>query len=196
MAMTEEEKIFDVEISARHLHLTQDVVDILFGKGYQLVPAVPTPGQFCSTARAAVVGPKHTYERVAIMGPCRNFNQFELSLTDARQIGMEVPIRMSGDIEGTPGIKIVGPEGEVVLDKGVIVAKRHIHMNPLLAEELGIKDGDAVMMKIESEQRTLIFDDTIARISGSPKSKTTAHIDTDEGNAAGVMKKGKAYVVK
>lgn len=194
--MSDVEKVFDVAVSARHLHLTQETVDILFGEGHKIEPAQPTKGQYLSTTRATVVGPKHTFTNVAIMGPCRNFNQFELSLTDARTIGMDVPIRMSGDIEGTPGIKIVGTVGEVVLDKGVIVAKRHIHMNPLLAEELGVKDGDAVMMKVESEQRTLIFDDTIVRLSGSPQAKTVSHIDTDEGNAAGVVKRGKGYVVK
>jgi len=194
--MTDEEKVFDVAVSARHLHLTQETVDLLFGEGHKIEPAVPTKGQFLSTTRATVVGPKHTFTNVAIMGPCRNFNQFELSLSDARTIGLDVPVRMSGDIEGTPGIKIVGTVGEIELDKGVIVAKRHIHMNPLLAEELGVKDGDAVMMRIDSDERSLIFGDTIVRLAGSPQAHTVSHIDTDEGNAAGVMKRGKGYVVK
>ncbi|MBO4303651.1 MAG: propanediol utilization protein, partial [Lentisphaeria bacterium] len=100
-----------------------ETLEILFGKGYKLEPVKPTKGQFLSTSRATVKGPKHTYENVAIMGPCREYNQFELALTDTRVIGIDAPIRMSGDIEGTPGVTVIGPCGSVTLDKGVIVAK-------------------------------------------------------------------------
>ncbi len=195
MTQIDESKIFNVAVSARHLHLTQETVDILFGPGHKIEPEKPTKGQFLSTTRATVVGPKHTYENVAIMGPCRDFNQFELSATDARTIGIPAEVRMSGDIEGTPGVKIVGTKGSVELSCGVIIAKRHIHLNPVLAESYGICDGDAVLMRIDSEDRSLIFDDTIARLSANPESKTVSHIDTDEGNAAGISKLAKAYIV-
>lgn len=186
---------FRIVVSARHLHLTQEAVDILFGKGHVIEPAVPKKGQFLSTTRAVVAGPRATFERVAVMGPCRSFNQFELSLTDARLLGLQAPVRMSGDIEGTPGIRIIGTAGEITLDKGVIVAKRHIHLNPLLAAEYGVSDGDTVLMRVESEARTLIFDDTIARVGKNPDSGTVSHIDTDEGNAAGIVREAKGYIV-
>jgi propanediol utilization protein len=192
----DESKKFRVAISARHLHLTQETVDILFGQGHAIEPEVPTNGQFCSTTRATVVGPKKTFERVAVMGPCREFNQFEISMTDARDLGISAAVRMSGDIKGTPGIKIIGTVGEVTLEKGVIIAKRHIHMNPVLAEEFGVKDGECVLLRVESEDRSLIFDDTIAHVGKNPNSGSVAHIDTDEGNAAGVKKGTLGYIVK
>lgn len=196
MNSVDESKKFRVSVSARHLHLTQETVDILFGKGHEIKPEVPTKGQFLSTTRAAVVGPKKTFERVAIMGPCRTFNQFELSISDARALGIPGVIRMSGDIEGTPGIKIIGTEGEVILENGAIVAKRHIHLNPLLAAEYGVKDGDSVLLRVESESRSLIFDDTTARVGNNPNSGSVAHIDTDEGNAAGIGREAKGYIVR
>ncbi len=182
-----------VLVSARHLHLSQDVVDILFGKGHKLEPAGPSNGQFLSTSRVKVVGPKCSMENVAIMGPCRGFNQFEISMTDTRTLGIPAPIRMSGDIEGTPGVKLVGPAGEVELDKGVIVAKRHIHLSKAAAEELGVADGECVMLRVESEGRALIFDDIIARVGGP---ESVVHIDTDEGNAACVVKGTMGQIIK
>jgi len=196
MKSVDESKKFRVSVSARHLHLMQETVDILFGKGHEIKPEVPTKGQFLSTTRAAVVGPRKTFEDVAIMGPCRDFNQFELSITDARALGIPAVVRMSGDIEGTPGIRIVGPEGEVTLEKGAIVAKRHIHLNPVLAGELGVKDGDSVLLRVESLERSLIFDDTTARVGNNPNIRSVAHIDTDEGNAAGIRKESMGYIVK
>lgn len=187
------EKKIPVLVSARHLHLSQDVVDILFGKGHQLEPATPTKGQFLSTTRVKVVGPKTTMENVAIMGPCRNFNQFEISMTDTRTLGIPAPVRMSGDIEGTPGVKLVGTVGEIELDKGVIVAKRHIHLAKDTAEAMGIADGECVMLKVESEGRALIFDDITARVGGP---ESVVHIDTDEGNAACVVKGTKGEIIK
>lgn len=195
MTSVDESKKFRVSVSARHLHLTQETVDILFGMGHEIRAEVPTKGQFLSTTRAAVVGPKQTFENVAIMGPCRNFNQFELSTTDARTLGIPAIVRMSGDIEGTPGLKIVGTRGEVTLEKGVIVAKRHIHLNPVLAGELGVKDGDKVLLRVESQERSLIFDDTIARVAKNPDVRSVAHIDTDEGNAAGIKRESFGYII-
>jgi len=187
------EKKVPVLVSARHLHLSQDVVDILFGKGYTLEPATPTKGQFLSTTRVKVIAPKTTMENVAIMGPCRNFNQFEISMTDTRTLGIPAPLRMSGDIEGTPGVKLVGTVGEVELDKGVIVAKRHIHLAKDAAEELGVSDGECVMLKVESDGRSLIFDDIIARVGGP---ESAVHIDTDEGNSACVVKGTLGTIIK
>ena len=187
---------FRVTVSARHLHLTQDTVDILFGKGHVIEPEGGQGGwQFKSTTRATVVGPRNEFINVAVMGPCRSFNQFELSMTEARTLGVPAVLRMSGDIEGTPGIKIVGTVGEVTIDKGVIIAKRHIHMSTSLADIYGIKDGDSVLMRIISEERSLIFDDTIARTDGPPNGNAMSHIDTDEGNAAGISREAVGYIV-
>jgi len=186
---------FPVHVSARHLHLTRETVDILFGKDHVIEPVEPTESrQFLSTTRATVVGPKGRFENVAVMGPCRKFNQFEISLTDARTLGVPGVIRMSEDIEGTPGIKIIGTVGEVTLDKGVIVAKRHIHMSPAMAQRHGIHDGETVLLAIESEERTLIFDDTVVRVEGPPDEGAMSHIDTDEGNAAGIVKAAYGYI--
>ena len=186
---------FRVTVSARHLHLTQDTVDILFGKGHVIEPDGPGGWQFLSTTRATVVGPKGKFERVAVMGPCRKFNQFELSMTEARALGIPAVLRMSGDIEGTPGIKIIGTVGEVTIDKGAIVAKRHIHMSSTMAVAYGVEDGDSVLMRIDSDGRSLVFDDTIARTDGPPDGKGMSHIDTDEGNAAGINREAYGYIV-
>ena len=185
----------EIGVSARHLHLTQEAVDVLFGKGHKIEPAVPTEGQFLSTTRATVIGPKGKFERVAVMGPCRKFNQFELSKSDTFTSGIAAPLRMSGDIEGTPGFTVVGTVGEITFDKGAIVAKRHIHMGSLTAERLGLKDGDSVQMCIKTDGRTLVFGDTIIRAEGPFDGEGLSHIDTDEGNAAGVGKGTCAYII-
>ncbi|HHT16690.1 MAG TPA: propanediol utilization protein [Papillibacter sp.] len=186
---------FEIHVSARHLHLTQETVDILFGKGHVIEPVEPTDSkQFLSTTRATVVGPKGRFENVAVMGPCRRINQFEISATDARTLGVPAVIRMSEDIEGTPGIKIIGTVGEVTIDKGVIVAKRHIHMSPSMAEKYDFRDGDNVLLAIESDARTLIFGDTIVRVGAPPEEGAMAHIDTDEGNAAGIGRVAYGYI--
>lgn len=186
---------FRVTVSARHLHLTQETVDILFGKGHVIEPEKkPAKGQFLSTTRATVVGPRGVFERVAVMGPNRDFNQFELSMTEARILGIPAVLRMSGDIESTPGVKIIGTVGEVTLEKGVIVAKRHIHMSSALAEKYDIKDGDSVLMYIEGEERAVVFDDSIVRIEG-PLGGVISHIDTDEGNAAGISREAYGCII-
>ena len=196
MEQKEEGRKFRVAVSGRHLHLTQEAIEILFGEGYTLEPVKPTKGQFLSTTRAAVVGPKHTFERVAIMGPCRDFNQLEISMTDAYTLGVPAVVRMSGDIEDTPGIRIVGTVGAIELEKGVIVAKRHIHLNPLLAQEYGVTDGDRVLLRVDSPERSLIFDDTVVKLAKNPASGSVAHIDTDEGNAAGITKESQGYILE
>ena len=175
-----------VETSARHLHVSRKDLDTLFGEGYALTNKkdLSQPGQFACTERVDIVGPKKTLAGVSILGPVRSATQVELSMTDARSIGIEAPVRESGDIEGSAGCRLVGPKGEVELTRGVIVAKRHIHMTPADAEEFGVADQDVVGVKIESDGRSLIFGDVVVRVS--PNFALAMHIDTDESNAAGV----------
>ena len=175
-----------VETSARHLHLSQKDLDMLFGEGYSLTNKkdLSQPGQFACAERVDVVGPKRTLEGVTVLGPLRKTTQIELSMTDARSIGLDAPVRESGDIEGSAGCKLVGPKGEIELKQGVIVAKRHIHMTPEDATEFGVKDKDVVSVKIDSEGRSLVFGEVVVR--GSDKFALAMHIDSDESNAAGV----------
>lgn len=178
------EKKVLVETSARHVHVTKEALEILFGEGYELTvkKELSQPGQFASNERVAVVGPKGSFPAVSILGPVRPANQVELSLTDARSIGVTAPIRESGDIEGSGACKLVGPKGEVELDCGVIAAKRHIHATPEDAENYGLEDKQIVSVKVETNGRSLVFDDVVVRVS--PKFALAMHIDTDESNAA------------
>ena len=177
-------KQFIVETSARHVHVTQQDLETLFGKGYQLTPKkyLSQPGQFASEERVDVVGPKKTLAHVSILGPIRPETQIELSLTDARSIGVSAPIRESGDIQGSGACKLVGPCGEVEVSEGVIAAKRHVHMTPEDAKEFGVVDKQIVSVKVNTEGRALIFGDVVVRVS--PKYALAMHIDTDESNAA------------
>ncbi len=180
------EKTVLVEISARHVHVSEKDLETLFGKGYKLTPKkdLSQPGQFACEERVTVVGPKKELAGVSILGPCRNATQVELSLTDARSIGVKAPIRESGDIADTGACKLVGPCGEVELSEGVISAKRHIHMTTADAEKYGIVDKQIVSVKIPTEGRALIFDDVVARVSDSYA--LAMHLDTDEANAAAI----------
>ena len=176
-----------VETSARHIHLSQADLETLFGAGYELTPKkdLSQPGQFACEERVTVVGPKKELAGVSILGPVRPETQVELSLTDARSIGLSAPVRESGDVAGSSGCKLVGPKGEVELTQGVIAAKRHIHMTPEDAEQFGVKDTQVVQVRVPSSiGRTTIFDDVVVRVS--PKYALAMHIDTDESNAAGV----------
>ena len=176
-----------VETSARHIHLSQADLETLFGAGYELTPKkdLSQPGQFACEERVTVVGPKKELAGVSILGPVRPETQVELSLTDARSIGLSAPVRESGDVAGSSGCKLVGPKGEVELAEGVIAAKRHIHMTPEDAEVFGVKDTQVVQVRVPSSiGRTTIFDDVVVRVS--PKYALAMHIDTDESNAAGV----------
>ena len=175
-----------VETSARHIHVSREALDILFGEGYELTPKkdLSQPGQFACEERVTVVGPKKELAGVSILGPVRPETQVELSLTDARSIGISAPVRESGDIKGSAGCKLVGPKGEVELTEGVIAAKRHIHMTPEDAKAFGVKDTQVVKVEVESNGRSLIFGDVIVRVS--PKYALAMHIDTDESNAAGM----------
>ncbi len=174
---------FIVETSARHVHLAAEHIEILFGKGHELTHKkdLSQPGQFACEERVTVVGPKKEIANVIVLGPARPASQVEVSLTDARTLGVNPPVRESGDIAGTPGCKLVGPCGEVELDCGVIAAKRHIHMTPADAEKLGVADKEIVGVKLDTD-RPVIFGDVVVRVN--PNFALAMHIDTDESNAA------------
>lgn len=186
---------FEVEASGRHVHLSRKELDALFGTGYELTKAkdLSQPGQYASKERLTVVGPKGAFHNVVILGPVRKESQVEVSLTDCLQLGVKPPIRESGDIEGTPGIVLVNGDKSVSLDKGLIVAKRHVHMTPEDAEKLGVKNHDIVKVKVEGA-RPLIFDDVVIRVS--PKFATYMHIDYDEANACGFSKGIRGRIIK
>ena len=176
-------KKFLVETSARHIHVTAATFATLFGADAQLhnKKDLSQPGQYACEERVKVVGPKGDLT-VTILGPFRPADQVELSYTDARVLGLKaVPVRESGDVAGTPGAKLVGPCGEVEISEGVIVAKRHIHLTPAAAEEMGVTDKQIVSVKINSE-RTTVYGDVVVRVS--EKFAPAMHIDTDESNAA------------
>jgi len=174
----------EINASNKHIHLDQDDLDKLFGKGYELTfkKALKQPGQFASEEKVQVIGPKGSFPGIRVLGPLRKDTQLELALTDCRQIGIDAPIRESGNVKGTPGCRLVGPKGEVELEYGVIVAKRHAHFSPEDAKEAGVENGQIVKIKIESEERTTIYDDVVCRVSDS--CATEFHVDTDEANAA------------
>ena len=174
---------FIVETSARHVHVTQEDLETLFGKGYELTKKkdLSQPGQFASNEKVKIVGSKKELT-ASILGPVRPETQIELSLTDALSMGVAAPIRESGDVAGSGACKLVGPAGEVEVKEGVIAAKRHIHATPEDAEKLGVKDKDIVSVKIDTDGRSLVFGDVVVRVS--PKYALAMHIDTDEANAA------------
>ena len=179
-----------VETSARHVHVTDETLEKLFGKDYQLTvkKMLSQPGQYASNERVTVVGPKRELANVSILGPTRKVDQIELSATDARSIGVAAPVRGSGDVAGSGACKLVGPAGEVELSEGVIIAKRHIHMTPEDAGTLGVKDRQVVKVATGREGRKLVFDDVVIRVS--EKYATAMHLDTDESNAAGCPNEG------
>ncbi len=180
------EKKILVEVSARHIHLSKEHLEALFGKGYELTPKknLSQPGQFACEERVTVVGSKKELAGVSILGPVRPDTQVELSLTDARSIGVAAPVRESGDVKGSGSCKLVGPCGEVELKEGVIAAKRHLHLTPEDAAKFGLEDCQVVKVQINTDGRSLIFGDVVARVS--PKYAAAMHIDTDESNAAGI----------
>ena len=184
-----------IGLSNKHVHLSQEHLDILFGKGHELTPTkdLVQPGQFASEEKVDIVGPKNTLKGIRVLGPVRPETQVELAMTDARTIGVKAPVRESGHLDGTPGCKLIGPEGEVELDHGVIVAQRHVHLNPQQAIDAGVKDKDVVCLKIDGE-RGLIFDNVVVR-SGD-KHEREVHLDTDEGNAAGCGPDAVAEIIK
>lgn len=172
-----------IETSARHVHVTQETLEALFGAGAQLTvkKELSQPGQYASEQRVTVVGPKKELANVSILGPCRNADQVELSATDARSVGLDIAIRESGDIAGTPGCTLRGPAGEVTIKEGVIVAKRHIHLTPETADKIGVKNKDVVWVKCNTNGRAAVLGDVVVRVSES--FADAMHIDTDESNA-------------
>ncbi len=185
-----------VETSARHVHLSEADLEVLLGKGQALTvkKMLSQPGQFASNERINLVGPKNTIANVLILGPTRPSTQVEISLTDARSLGISVPVRESGDIAGSAGLKLVGPAGEVEITEGAIAAKRHIHLDPATAEELGVTDKQIVSAKVDTDGRSLIFGDVVVRVS--EKFAPAVHIDTDEANAAGCSGEVYAEIIK
>ena len=173
-----------IETSARHVHLSEEHIKALFGEGATLTHKkdLSQPGQFACEERVTIVGPKKSIANVIILGPARPATQVEVSLTDARTLGVTAPIRESGDIAGSGACKLVGPAGEVEISEGVIAAKRHIHITPEDAAEMGVEDKEIVSVKFEGDGRNLIFGDVVVRVS--PKFAAAMHIDTDEANAA------------
>lgn len=172
-----------IETSARHIHLCREDFDVLFGPGGELTykADLSQPGQYVCEERLTVQGPRGTFENVAVLGPFRRETQVEISMTDSRKLGIPGMIRQSGDTDGTPGCTLIGPAGSLELDHGVIVAKRHIHMTPVQAIQLNVKDNDEVFVIMESYERSLIFADVVVRVS--PDFALAMHVDTDEANA-------------
>jgi putative phosphotransacetylase len=187
-------KQVSVGVSARHIHLSEEHIEQLFGQGYQLkvLKALSQPGQFAAAETVAVVGPKGQFDKVRILGPARGNTQLEISRTDAFSIGVNPPVRESGKIEGTPGVKLIGPAGEVTIEEGVIVAARHIHFHTEDALKWGIQDKQLLTVKVMGE-RALIFEQVLARVSD--QFALDMHIDTDEANAAGVKTGDMALIV-
>lgn len=189
-------KKFIVETSARHIHVTQEDLETLFGKGASLTHKkdLSQPGQFACEERVTIVGSKKEIPNVSILGPVRSATQVELSATDARSAGIAAPIRESGDVAGSGACKVVGPCGEIELSEGVIVAKRHIHLTPADAEELGVNDKDIVWVKVDTDGRKAILGDVVVRVSD--KFARAMHIDTDESNAIGAGRSLEGEIVK
>ena len=187
---------FLVETSARHVHLSQEHLEILFGAGYELTKKkdLSQPGQYACEERVTIVGGTKEMPGVSILGPVRKATQVELSLTDARSIGVAAPVRESGDIAGSGACKIIGPKGEIEITEGVIAAKRHIHATPADAEALGVENGQIVNVKIDTDGRSLVFGDVVVRVSDTYA--LAMHIDTDESNAAGCGREVYGEIVK
>lgn len=183
-----------VSVSNRHIHLSKLAVERLFGPGYQLTTLRPLsqPGQYACNETVTLIGPKGKIERVRVLGPTRVMNQVEISLYDGYQLGITPPVRDSGDIKETPGIKIQGPKGQMEIAEGVICAARHIHMHPNDASQFGVQDGQRVKVQIGGV-RELIFDHVLIRVS--EKYRLDMHIDIDEGNSANVVKGDKGKVI-
>jgi acetate kinase len=179
-------KLIPIAVSARHAHLTRATLDALFGRGHALRVRRPLsqPGQFAAEETITLIGPHGRLEHVRVLGPPRDADQIELSRSDEIVLGIDAPLRVSGDLLQTPGIELVGPAGRVRIDHGVVTALRHIHMSPEDALHFGVRDGQRVRVAVNSDGRDLVFADVAVRVS--PDFRLELHLDTDEGNAAGV----------
>ncbi len=182
-------------ISTRHVHLSQEDLEALFGKGFELTKSkdLSQPGQFAANEQVDLIGPKRTIKGVRILGPARKTTQVEISVTDAFTLGVAPVVRNSGDLADTPGLKIVGPAGEIALDKGCIVAARHIHMHTSDADKFGVKDKDVVSVRTEGP-RSVVFENVLARVHQDYALEM--HVDTDEGNAAALKNGTMVELVK
>lgn len=174
-----------VGLSNRHLHLSKEHIDILFGEGYELtiMKDLSQPGQYAANEKVDIVGPKGTLKGVRVLGPARGNTQVEISLTDGFVLGVTPPIKDSGDLAGSPGAKILGPKGEVTIENGIIAASRHIHMHTSDAEKFNVVDKDIVSVKVDGK-RGLVFNNVLVRVH--PTYALELHLDIDEGNAAGL----------
>jgi putative phosphotransacetylase len=183
--MIRTEHTIPVALSARHVHLSQAHVEALFGNGHQLAPLseLSQPGQFAAHETVEIVGPKRSIPGVRVLGPARAATQAELSFTDGVVLGINLPVRLSGDVHGTPGAHLIGPRGAVKLAEGLIVASRHIHCSPDDARQLGLQDKQKVYARVPGS-RGLVFDEVVVRVD--PAFRTELYLDTDEGNAAGI----------
>jgi acetate kinase len=182
-----------IGVSAHHVHLSQDHLEELFGQGYELTPRAPLsqPGQYASEEQVNLVGPRGRIDRVRVLGPVRGSTQVEISRTEEYRLGIDAPVRMSGDLGGSPGLILEGPESQIRLNEGVICAQRHIHMTPEDALHFGLRDGDVVSVRIEGE-RSVVFGDIAVRVS--PKYQLEMHLDTDEANAAQISNGDVGYL--
>lgn len=186
-----------VNSSARHMHVTQEGLEILFGPGAQLEVHkwLYQEGQFASKQTVTLVGPRRRIiPNLRILGPCRNLTQIELAFTDAIQLGIEVPVRPSGDIEGTPGGYVMGPNGMLEMKNGIIRAARHVHMSPSDAAHYGVKHLDLMKLRVVSDQCTTTFEDLLVRVDKS--FKLEVHIDTDEANACGLERAKRVELIR
>lgn len=185
-----------IAVSARHVHLSQPTIDRLFGAGHVLQARTPLsqPGQFAAVETVTLQGPRGRLEGVRVVGPARNADQVELSRSDEITLGIHAPLRLSGELAQTPGIEVIGPAGRVRLPHGVITALRHIHMSPEDARRFGVVDRQPVHVSVDSNGRDVIFSDVVVRVS--PDFRLELHLDTDEGNAAGVDANTRATLLK
>lgn len=186
-----------VNSSARHMHITQENLETLFGPGYQLGVHkwLYQEGQFASTETVTLIGPrKRIIPNLRILGPCRDLTQIELAWTDAVQLGLDIPVRNSGEIAGTPGGYVMGPKGLVEMPQGIIRAARHVHMGPADAEYYGVKHREFMKLRVISESCTTLFEDLLVRVD--PAFKLEVHIDTDEANAAGLDRATRVELVR
>ena len=189
------DKKIPIEISARHVHLSQKHLEKLFGKGHKLVPErkLSQPGQFAAKETVVIQKGKNKISKIRLIGPVRAKTQIELSLTDAFELGIKIPIRLSGNLKNSPSATLIGPRGRVNLKDGLICASRHLHLQPDLVKIMKLKTGDKISVKVEGE-RSIIFNNVAVR-SGEGH-KLGMHIDTDEGNAAGIIKRGQGKIIK
>lgn len=183
-----------IEGSARHIHVSKEDLAVLFGQEHKLTnkKELSQPGQFACEERVRLVGPKGAIERVSILGPERTATQVELSFTDARILGINPPIRESGDVEGSAAVTVVGPAGEISLAQGAIVAKRHVHLRPVDAAEIGVADKDVVSVRVGGE-RAITFNEVVVRVN--PAFQPRMHIDFDEMNAAGLSGETEGVII-